>query len=198
MPSCRVPPSRISVLTFSAMACSVGGIGMFGGLNSAVPGSLNQEIKRIGGHQRVAVHEWQITMHLADQRERFATASRALRCDLRQEVGGHVCVGAQAQQSRCFVGRWSGNELGDHIEATAQRVARDVRVVAAQIVLLHMFVAQPGAGFHVELQHFNVRWQLLPLDEAQVLQLRIVAEDPTGKRLDEPPLQVAATLRHAQ
>ena len=43
MPSCSVPPSRISVLTFSAIEYSARGIGAFGGQNSRVPGSSSRK-----------------------------------------------------------------------------------------------------------------------------------------------------------
>ena len=79
MPSCSVPPSRISVLTFSAIEYSARGIGAFGGQNSARAGIVEQEVERIGGDQRVAVHEGQLAVHLADQRERLAARRASAR-----------------------------------------------------------------------------------------------------------------------
>ena len=83
-----------------------------------------------------------------------------MRRDLRQQVGGHIGIRAQAQQARrCFVWRGRGDELRDDIEAALHRIARDVRVIGAQIVLLQMVVAQPGAGLEVELDDLDVRGQ---------------------------------------
>ena len=105
----------------------------------------------------------------------------------------------EAQQAgRRFVGRRRGDELCDDVQAATKRVARHVGVVAAEIVLLQMVVAQPCARFQVELEHFDVRRQLLALDESQVLELGIVAEHAACEGFDEPSLEIATPTRYAQ
>ena len=112
MPSCSVPPSRTSVLTFSAIACSVARNRQVRRTEQRRARIVEQEIERVGRDQRVAVHEGQLAMHLADQCER--SAAGAHRCDLRQQIGGEVGVRAETQQAGGrFAGRRRGDELRD-------------------------------------------------------------------------------------
>ena len=83
-------------------------------------------------------------MNLTDQRERLAAGAH--RRDLRQQIRGQIGIRAEAQHARRrFVRRRRRDELRDDVQAAAQRVARDMRVVRAQVVLLQVLVVAASA-----------------------------------------------------
>ena len=158
---------------------------------------LQQVVEGVCRDQRVAVHERQLAVDLADQRER--PAARAHLRDLRQQVGGEVRVCAEAQQARGrFTGRRSRDQLREHVQSASQGVACDVRVVRAEIILLQLLAAQPRAGLEEEFDDFDVSGQPALLDQPDVFQLGISAEHALRQRLDQASLEIAAPARHAQ
>src|SRR5688572_15583480 len=158
---------------------------------------FQQVVEGVCRDQRIAVHEGQLAVDLTDQRER-AAARTHLR-DLRQQVGSEVRICAEAQQARGrFAGRRSRDQLRDYVQPASQSVACDVRVVRAEIVLLKLLAAQPGAGLEEEFDDFDVVGQLALLDEPHVFQLGIAAEHTLGQRLDQASLEIAAPARLAQ
>jgi hypothetical protein len=86
----------------------------------------------------------------------------------------------------------------DHIEAAFQRVARDVRVVRAEVVLLEPGVVEPRTGLEKELDDLDVVGQAALLDQPQVLELGKAAEDALRQRIDQAPFEFAVPARLAQ
>ena len=109
----------------------------------------------------------------------------------RQEVQGDIRVAGQAQLARPL--GMPRHQLGHRVDALGVDVAGDVAVVATDVVLLRRRTVQQAAGLQVELLDADVRRQFVAAQGVQVIQLRVVGEDPFGERLEETPLQVAAS-----
>ena len=109
----------------------------------------------------------------------------------RQEVQGDIRVAGQAQLARPL--GMPRHQLGHRVDALGIDVAGDVAVVATDVVLLRRRAVQQAAGLQVELLDADVRRQFVAAQGVQVIQLRVVGEDPFGERLEETPLQVAAS-----
>ena len=107
----------------------------------------------------------------------------------RQEVQGDIRVAGQAQLARPL--GMPRHQLGHRVDALGVDVAGDVAVVATDVVLLRRRAVQQTAGLQVELLDADVRRQFVAAQGVQVIQLRVVGEDPFGERLEEAPLQVA-------
>ena len=113
-----------------------------GGQKSEPPARLDEEIERVGGDERIAVHERQVRMQLTDERKRFAACAPL--SDLRQQIGGEIRICAQAQHAgRRFIAGRRRDQLRDDVQPSAQRIARHMRVVRAEIVLLQV-IARPA------------------------------------------------------
>ena len=97
-----------------------------------------------------------------------------------------------------FACRRARDQLREHIQAALQRVARDMRVVGAEIVLLERRAVQPCAGLEEELDDLDVIGQPALLDQPHIFQLGIGAEQALRQRLDQAPLEVAVPARLAQ
>ena len=112
---------------------------------------VDHEVERRRGHVGVPEHERHAVVYLPDDRDRRARPLAL--AHHRDEVRGHVRVGAEARASA----RTQRDLLRDHVRAFGEDAARDVRVVDAGVGLLRERHAEPGAGLHEELLHAHVR-----------------------------------------
>ena len=156
---------------------------------------IDQVVEARGVDAGAAEHEGQAGMHGADQHD--IPAGRARRLDLRQQIHGNVGVRAQGELhfSR---DRALRDELRNHVRTAREKVARNMRVVRREVVLLCRIDPEPGAGLEEELDHLDVGRQCAGLRGEDIVQFGVVGEHPLDDWLEQASREVATCLRPRQ
>src|SRR5690606_6830606 len=89
----------------------------------------------------------------------------------------------------------AGHHLRHHIEATGIEITRGMGVVAADVVLLGIGIAQQAAGMKEKLADRDIGRQAVTAQILQILEFLVIPVNALNKRLQEAPLKLAAANR---
>ncbi len=109
------------------------------------------------------------------------------------EIEGYIRVRTQAVTFPAFEGALR-NHLQQDVDAGIHHVARNVRVIAADIILLGIIVVQKPACREVELENIDIGRQCAGLPVLLVIEVRVVAENSLGHRPEKALFEQAVTF----
>ncbi|MNV52355.1 hypothetical protein D3C71_1444420 [compost metagenome] len=92
----------------------------------------------------------------------------------------------------------AGHQLRHQVQPGGVDVPRRMAVVAADVILLRRRTVEQAAGLHEKLLDVDVARELIATQVGEEIQLRIIAENPFDKGLEEALLQAVAQGRAAQ
>ncbi|MCY1417632.1 hypothetical protein D9M71_331720 [compost metagenome] len=164
------------------------------GKQAAVLYFINNQVEEVAVDFRIARHNRQFGMYLAEHQDGFAGCTAL--GDHGQQVEGDIRVAAQTEAVN--LPRSLGNQLRHQVQAIGIDVARRMAVVAADIVLLGRFATQQAAGLQEELLDADIRRQAVTAQVCQVIELFVVGKHPLDKRLEKTALQTITQRRAAQ
>ena len=137
----------------------------------------DHQIKKIVGHDSCVGHEGFGFVDHADLEQRPPLGGVAL-----GHFKGDIGVARQREAETAIVIRARRHRLGNHVHAHHAHVARDKGVVGRDVGALSHFVADVVTGFEEELTHFDVRWQCPCPQVFDVVEVRVVLENPLDQR----------------
>ncbi len=134
-------------------------------------------------------------MHFSDHGHRASGAARVF--EERQQVPGHVGVRAEAQAQLAVV-HAARHQLRHHVHPVRQDLARDMRVIGAQVVALRVYRTEERARRQEELDHAYVAGHGAVMYRARVVRLDVAAEHALDERTGEARLERCASPRLQQ
>lgn len=135
-----------------------------------------------------ARHVGEVAVDLGHERHRRAGDAALL--EWLQQIERHVRIAAQAEACPALP-RALGDQLAHHIHAMIQKVARRMRVIGADIILLRRWQTEQSRRLQEELVNLDVGRQRALAAGARVGELRTAAEQALVDRPEEAALELA-------
>jgi len=157
-------------------------------------GIFEDEVEESGIDLGIVADERQIRVNDGNHERPGQTACR----DLVHQVCGDVRVRRQAVATPpAFIAH--RDELHEHVQACEMHVARNVRVVQADVVALYLRHAEHRAGLQIEFVHADIRRQRARMQRCHIVQIGIVAAEMAFEEwTEEAPLEIALRMRPGQ
>ena len=113
------------------------------------------------------------------------------------EIEGDIRVRTQAVTFPAFEGAFR-NHLQQDIDTRIHHVARDVRVIAADVILLGIIVMQIFARRKIEFDNFDIGWKRTRLPVLLVIEVRVVTENAFRHWLEKALFEQAFPFRFVE
>ena len=155
-------------------------------------GTLKQHVEFAGADGRVAGHERQFGIHLANKQKIDATLVTQ-----RQQIDRQVWITAQTVGSGGLFGAMR-YQLANHVDAAVEHALQRLRIVGRDILLLRIRRVQPLAGLEEELVDFDVGRHFAGADRGGVIERRIPGEHTLRNRIEKAMLKLAFRVRWGQ
>ncbi|HEX3911963.1 MAG TPA: hypothetical protein VHW71_00535 [Steroidobacteraceae bacterium] len=153
-----------------------------------IAGVFDQRVEGFRRHSRRPEHERHLSIDLADDHD--LPPRLPLRRQMREQVQGDIGIRPKAVFAAALDTAFC-DQLCDDVDPPGGNIARNMRVIAADIVALRMCNAEQCARLQEKLYDLHIVGYTGAMQIGEVIERHIGPEQPDHQRLEEAPLQLA-------